>query len=206
MTTIACSCSCSPDSLFYGMCEFTGCPFGGHAITKEPSISDKENVDNESHFRPTLEEDLIPAPKRFKFSDESQMKKLAEGLQPKATTDSTKWALKTVEQWSQDRNSSGCGAVPSTLLITENVSVLSKYLSLFVVEARKKNGEKYPPTTLHQILCGILRHMRQLNSSCPNFLDKGDLRFKPFHNTLDALFHNLHTGIKVKHAEIISEG
>ena len=79
MTTIACSCSCSPDSLFYGMCEFTGCPFGGHAITKEPSISDKENVDNGSHFRSTLEEDLIPAPKRFKFSDESQMKKLAEG-------------------------------------------------------------------------------------------------------------------------------
>ena len=49
--------------------------------------------------------------------------------------------------------------------------------------------------------------MRQLNSSCPNFLDMGDLRFKSFHNTLDALFHNLHTdgiGIKVKHAEIIT--
>ena len=43
-------------------------------------------------------------------------------------------------------------------------SVLSKYLSLFVVEARKKNREKFPPATLHQILCGILQHMRQLNS------------------------------------------
>ena len=70
------------------------------------------------------------------------MRKLAEGLQPKATTDATKWALKTFEQWSQDRNFSGCGAVPSTLLITEDVSVLSKYLSLFVVEARKKEWRK----------------------------------------------------------------
>ena len=48
-----------------------------------------------------LEEDLTPAPKRFKFSDESQMRQLAEGLQPKATTNATKWTLKSFEQWSQ---------------------------------------------------------------------------------------------------------
>ena len=83
MTTIACSCSCSPDSLFYGMCEFTGCPFGGHSITEETRISDKDNVYNGSHFGSMLEEDLIPAPKRFKFSDESQMRKLAEVYSPR---------------------------------------------------------------------------------------------------------------------------
>ena len=85
--------------------------------------------------------------------------------------------------------------------------MLSKYLSLFVVEARKKNGEKYPPATLHQICVASYDTMRQINASCLNFLDKGDLRFKSFHYTLDALFHNLHTdgiGIKVKHAEIIT--
>ena len=75
------------------------------------------------------------------------------------------------------------------------------------MEARKKNGEKYPPATLHQILCGVLRQMRQLNCMCLNFLDKGDKRFKPLHNTLDAHFHKLHSdgiGIKVKHAEVIT--
>ena len=58
------------------------------------------------------------------------MRKLADGLQPKTTTNATKWALKTFEQWSQEGNSSGCEVVPSTLLTTADVFVQSKYLSL----------------------------------------------------------------------------
>lgn len=35
----------------------------------------------------------------------------------------------------------------------------------FVVEARKASGEYYPPSSLHQLLCGILHHMREINTS-----------------------------------------
>lgn len=49
--------------------------------------------------------------------------------------------------------------------------------------------------------------MRSANSESPNFLDKKDPRFKLLHNTLDTLFHNLHSegiGRQTKHAEVIS--
>ena len=35
----------------------------------------------------------------------------------------------------------------------------------------------YPPSTLHQLLCGFVRFMREHNPECPNFLDKSDNRF-----------------------------
>ena len=49
--------------------------------------------------------------------------------------------------------------------------------------------------------------MRNVNPECPNFLDKKDPRFKHLHNTLDVLFHNLHSegiGRQTKQAEIIT--
>ena len=65
----------------------------------------------------------------------------------------------------------------------------------------------YPPSTLHQLLCGILRRMRELNPNCPTFLDKSDNRFRNLQGTLDSYFHKLHSegiGRKVKHAEVIT--
>ena len=86
--------------------------------------------------------------------------------------------------------------------------LLNNHLSKFAVEARKANGEVYPPATIHQLLCGLLRHMRQSNQWCPNFLNKQDNNFHQLHGTLDALFHKLHSdgvGVQVKHTEIITK-
>jgi len=155
----ACPCGCPSDSIFFGMCEFNGCPAWPSNQEAPPTIPANEPhlPDNEVHPPATSGE-------RFKFSDEAQMKELAEGVQPQNTTNSTKWALKTYEQWCASRNShTELEPVPSNLLSSEDSAELCKYLALFVVEARKKNGANYPPATLHQILCGILRHMRQLN-------------------------------------------
>ena len=60
----------------------------------------------------------------------------------------------------------------------------------WTLETRKSNGELYPPATLHQLLCGIVRYMRNKNPACPNFLDKKDSRFRDLHGTLDFYFHN----------------
>ena len=56
--------------------------------------------------------------------------------------------------------------------MSTDANILNTHLSRFVVETRKSNGEAYPPATLHQLLCGVLRHMRDCNHGCPNFLDK----------------------------------
>ena len=38
---------------------------------------------------------------------------------------------------------------------------LQHWLSHFVLEVRKMNGQPYPPDTVHHIICGIMRHIRQ---------------------------------------------
>ena len=66
----------------------------------------------------------------------------------------------------------------------------------------------YPPKTIHQLLCGVLRHMRSTNPGCPNFLDKKDSRFKPLHGAMDSHFHHLHSigiGRDTKHARVLSK-
>ena len=86
--------------------------------------------------------------------------------------------------------------------------MLNTHLPRFVVEVRKTNGAYYPPSTIHQLLRGLLRHMREQTSGCPNFLDKQDTRFQQLQGTLDAQFHKLHsegTGVKTKYAEILQK-
>ena len=37
-----------------------------------------------------------------------------------------------------------------------NKEVMKHWLTLFIFEVRKQNGMKYPPNTLHHIVCGIM--------------------------------------------------
>ena len=39
---------------------------------------------------------------------------------------------------------------------------LDHWLTHFVLEARHKDGKPYPPHTLHQLVCGILRYVREI--------------------------------------------
>ncbi len=42
---------------------------------------------------------------------------------------------------------------------------LAKFLSRFVLEVRKKNGDLFLPNTWHHIVSGLQRHLRQTSSS-----------------------------------------
>ena len=41
------------------------------------------------------------------------------------------------------------------ILETEDAKCLSKWLSLFTIEVRKKDGSKYLPASIHLLLCGL---------------------------------------------------
>lgn len=62
-------------------------------------------------------------------------------------------------------------------------------LQRFVSKARRVNETSYPPKTLYQILCGLLRHSREHQSNPPNFLDRKDARFKKLYSTCDSVFN-----------------
>lgn len=72
-----------------------------------------------------------------------------------------------------------------------DVGALCKWLTLYVAETRKKDGNEYPPKTIYQLLTGLLCHMRALNPSCPNFLDTDNRAFTYLHTAIDNVFRGL---------------
>ena len=147
-------------------------------------------------------------PERFKFLSDEDAKKLQKSFIPKNTQRSTNWAIKVFSQWKKAREDSGLELCPDDLLELAVPEDLCKWLPLFVAEGRNSKGGHYTPSTISQLLSGILRHMREINPECPNFLDKKDSRFKLLHNCLDNYYHQLRTmniGTDIKHAEIFSK-
>ena len=59
--------------------------------------------------------------------------------------------------------------VPGDILTSCNAVALNKWLSLFVIEARKQNGTDILKT-IDMLLGGLKRHMKEINPSSPNFL------------------------------------
>ena len=80
---------------------------------------------------------------------------------------------------------------------------LNKWLSLFVIEARKQDGTRYPSRSIHMLLAGLNRHMKEISPSAPNFLSEEDDRFRGLHGTRDTVARQLREegiGASVKHA------
>ena len=97
--------------------------------------------------------------------------------------------------------------VPPNLLQSTDKAILNDWLSRYVIETRNRSGAHYPPSTLYQLLGGVLGHMWTENTSYPNFSDKQDPALKQFHETLDSHFQKLHEagiGRKVKQNELIT--
>ena len=74
---------------------------------------------------------------------------------------------------------------------------LDKWLSLFVLEVRRKDGNVYPPNSLHQLCCGLLRSIREYDPTI-DFL-KGP-EFSSFHETLHVEMKRIKAKIHPKRA------
>ena len=110
---------------------------------------------------------------------------------PRNTRNSTKWSVKMFEEWQRvrakkvARNESvsfPCGNLEEiqdlTVQITEmSAASLNFWLTKFVGEVVNKNGGRYPPKTLYQIVCGVSRHILDVNAENGiNVLNKSDQR------------------------------
>ena len=194
------------------MCEWTDCP-GFYEITTPTTETQPTTSTMAARARggssPTLLSSSTSSERFSTFVDDEQLAVLSKGIVSANTDKSTKWALANFAAWKKARNENyPANPVLEDLLTSNDPAVLNAQLSRFVLETRKSNGEFYPPKTLHQLLCGLLRHMRDINPGCPNFLDKKDSRFKALHGTMDAHFHYLHSsgvGRVVKHARVLTK-
>ena len=112
------------------------------------------------------------------------MSTLSKAFVPKNTQRMTKWSVSNFLAWMTNQNklvSVENKKCPKTLLESKDPTLLNKWLGAFVAETSKVNGDPYPPKTLYEILCGLLRHARLEDPSFPNFLDKNDTRFMKLH-------------------------
>ena len=92
---------------------------------------------------------------------------------------------------------------PPHLLLCSN-SELDYWLSKFVLEARRLDGQPYPPRTMYGIVCSIMRYVRELRPQI-NFFKDAD--FAGFQKTMDGEMKRLRSlglGVKPKRAEPIS--
>ena len=154
----------------------------------------------------------LSLPKDKRFSSPIKKEKFdeaAQGVVPTNTAYSTQWAVRTWTEWMTQRNSkvsSTTDAVPIDLLQSHDAEIVAKYLRLFVLEARRIDGQHYPPSTIRALLCGLQRVMQA--SKVPfNFFDKGDQRFRELHLTLDTVSSELHRngiGATRNSAQVIS--
>ena len=82
---------------------------------------------------------------------------------------------------------------------------MNSWLSRFVLEARKRNGEAYPGKSLYLICCGLLRHLRDYDSQI-NFLDEKHFAFSSFRKVLDSKMKELLSrgiGTEIKQAPAV---
>ena len=160
-------------------------------------------------------ENLPPTSKRLKTEqyasvDETSattLESFSKGYVPPNTKANTDWAVRAFLAWAE-----WCGIssepVPKDLLASFDAVAINKWLSLFIIEVRKKDGSKYPNSSLNLLLCGLKRYMKSLNPDAPNFLDEQDSRFAGLRGTRDTVSRSLRAegiGASVKHTAIISQ-
>ena len=84
---------------------------------------------------------------------------------------------------------------------------LNRWLSHFVVQARRQDGEPYPARLLYLLLSGLLRHGRSKYTTFSNFVNKKDPHLSELSGVCGSVAKQLckdGVGASIKHAPIIT--
>ena len=143
---------------------------------------------------------------RFKtLATDSDVEEAQKKAVPKNTEKNTTWVVNIWKQWSAHRHQT-CTSYcdwPTHFLIA-NPTEMNYWLSKFVLEARKANGDHYPPDTLYCICTGLSRFIRETRPEINIFKDP---IFAEFQRTLDSEMKclcSLGLGAKKRRAEPIT--
>ena len=149
----------------------------------------------------------FPSPK-----SSPKMSEICKGYVPPNTDKATKWALTVFRCWRNQRNAKARveEQCPDDLLENPDALRLNRWLSRFVVECRREDGNPYPPSSICNILAGLYRYSRKFASeggSCPNFMNRNDPLFRDLNGAIQVRFRELREegiGAVVKHASVVT--
>jgi len=114
-----------------------------------------------------------------------------KGTVPKNRMHTTKWSVKIFEEWQKVRGNKvvkhetvgfPCSDIEAVEDLTINLTEMSSHtlnfwLKKFVGGVVNKNGRRYPSKSLYVIVCGINRHLQEINvENAVNILNKNDRR------------------------------
>ena len=110
---------------------------------------------------------------------------------PTKTKEQTEWAVKVWKEWALSRNTRFLSDKQpfSTTFCELTVSEMDFWLSRFVLEVRKRNGDPYPPNTLYQLICGLQHQLREHGCADVKLFDNPSLH--GFRFTLDGKMKRL---------------
>ena len=100
---------------------------------------------------------------------------------PKRTRQDTAYCIRLWNEWSKYRCETSEVHIP--LLMEMDAYSLQYWMTRFILEVRKQNGDEYPPNTLHHLVCGIMRFLRQNGKPQLDFFK--DDTFADFRSSLD---------------------
>ena len=162
-------------------------------------------ADSDESLSPHGSRPLIPSSRFNGPTSPEALATLSLGFVPKNTLTNNDWALSNFMQWAEWRRKAYPGdPVPVDVLTSVDAVILNKWLSLYIIETRKQDGQRYPTSTLNLLLCGLKRHMKKLNPLVPNFLNEKDPRFTGLRDSIARKLRNDGIGVSVQHAEVIS--
>ena len=99
----------------------------------------------------------------LKPTTDEQVHQAQENGIPNSTARSTQWSVNLWKEWSSNRKKMGV-EYPQTLPHLLDYANIDYWMCKFILEVRRQDGKEYPPNTLYQIVCGIMRHLRKY---CP---------------------------------------
>ena len=171
------------------------------------------NLDFE--YDPDLDDFQPPAKKRAKKvkdrfgkpTSEEEIAKLAKGFVPENTKKNNSWALKVFNDWKSQRSTEDGEQCPDDLLENPDVTKLNYWLSRFVAEVRRADGNAYPPRTISQLVAALQRRMLENNPNASKFCNSHNTDFRDLTRTCDSVYRKLHSdgvGTVVKHTPTFS--
>ena len=149
-------------------CEFTSLLLDSNGLDLRPDPLELPFIDERELPHPHHNE---PGPSasvsnsttsRFSLTDDGLLTAAKESAISKNTAKNTAWFVNVWKEWSRHWQQSHPGNYcewPIHLYLA-NDQQLDHWLSKFVLEARKKDGEQYPPNSIYAICCGLQRYVQ----------------------------------------------
>ena len=173
----------------------------------DPSASNTDSTYSYPNFDPDPAKRTSPSHLRFAApKSDAELQEARDSAVPKNTAKNTSWARNVWREWTGHRRQccQPMDCPPHILLCTS--AQLDYWLSKFVLEVRRRDGQPYPPNSMYQLTCGLLRWIREMKPALNLF---ADAEFAGFRKTLDGEMKRLRSmglGVQQKRAEPISEG